>query len=140
MKNSLVTFFVGLAMLAAGLFWLTSMVQVSSLWGAGFRVGGTTVPSGLTLVPLIAGIMWLFFDTRSFGAKLLSVVGVVIVVASIVMSVRFQVARVSLFEFILTFIAIAGGAGLLARVLLKDPNKGRSNINIHADFDERGRR
>ena len=132
MKNSLVTFFTGLVMLAAGLFWLTSIVQVSSLWGAGLRLGGTTLPSGVTLVPLIAGILWLFFDTRSFGAKVLCVVGVVVIIASIVMSVRFQVARVSLFEFILTFIAIAGGAGLLARVLLKDPNKGRDDKDAGA--------
>jgi len=125
MKNPLITFLVGLAMLAAGLFWLTSIVQVSTLWGSGFRVGGMHISSGLTLVPLIAGIIWVFFNPKSLGAKLLCIIGAVIIIAGVLMSVRFHVARVSLFEFILVFIGIAGGAGLIARVLFKDPNKNR---------------
>jgi len=125
MKNSLVTFLVGVAMLVAGLFWLTTMVQVSTLWGAGLRIGGMNIPSGLTLVPLIAGIMWVFINPKSFGAKLLCVIGGVIIIASILMSVRFHVSRTSLFEFILTFVGIAGGAGLMARVLFMDPSKNK---------------
>lgn len=123
MKNSLITFIVGLAMLVAGLFWLTTMVQVSTMWGSGFRIGGANIPSGLTLVPLIAGIVWVFFNPKSIGAKILCLIGGIIIVASIVMSVRFHVARVTLFEFILVFVGIAGGAGLIARVLFRDSNK-----------------
>jgi len=119
MKNPLVIFLIGLAMLVAGLYWLTTMVQVTSLWGGGFRLGGATIPSGLTLVPLIAGILWVFFNPKSMGAKILCAVGAVIIIASILMSIRFHVPRVSLFEFILVFVAIAGGAGLIARVLFK---------------------
>ena len=126
MKNSMTTFLVGIVMLVAGLFWLTSMVQVTTMWGAGFRVGGMNVPSGLTLVPLIAGFVWIFFNPKAMGAKILCVAGVVILVASIIMSVRFHIPRgVSLFEFILVFVGIAGGAGLVARTLFTDPNKGR---------------
>ncbi|MCL2571112.1 MAG: hypothetical protein FWE11_01815 [Defluviitaleaceae bacterium] len=117
MKNPLIIFLVGLAMLVAGLFWLTTMVQVTSLWGSGFRIGATTIPSGLTLVPLIAGIVWVFFNPKSIGAKILCIIGGIIIIASIIMSIRFHVPRVSLFEFILVFIGIAGGAGLIARVL-----------------------
>jgi len=117
MKNSLVIFLVGIAMLVAGLFWLTTIVQVTTLWGAGFRIGGANIPSGLTLVPLIAGILWVFFNPKALGAKILCVVGIVILVASIIMSVRFHVSRTTLFEFILIFVCIAGGAGLIARVL-----------------------
>ena len=127
LKNSLITFLVGLAMLVAGLFWLTSMMQVTTMWGAGFRIGGTNVPSGLTLVPLIAGIVWIFFNPKAVGAKILCAVVVIIIIASIIMSVRFHVPRVSLFEFILVFVGIAGGAGLIARVLFTDPNKKRSS-------------
>jgi len=104
-------------MLAAGLFWLTSMVQVTIGWGQGFRIGGATIPSGITLVPLIAGILWVFFNPRAVGAKILLIIGVVILLASILMTIRFQMPRVSLFEFILVFIGIAGGAGLVSRVL-----------------------
>jgi len=123
MKNNLLVFIVGLVMLIVGLYWLTTMVQVSSLWGAGLRIGGANIPSGLTLVPLIAGIVWIFFNPKSIGAKLTCVIGVVIIVASVLMSVRFHVTRVSLFEFILVFVGIAGGAGLIARALFTNQKK-----------------
>jgi len=110
-------------MLAAGLYWLTTMVQVSTTWGAGLRVGGTTIPSGLTLVPLIAGIVWVFFDPKAIWPKILLLVGVVIIIAGILMTIRFHVPRTSLFEFILVFVAIAGGAGLVGRVLFARCNK-----------------
>jgi len=117
MKNQPVMFLVGLVMLAAGLFWLTSMVQVTVGWGAGLHIGGATIPSGVTLVPLIAGILWVFFNPKSVGAKILLLLGVVVLIASILMTIRFQMPRVSLFEFILVFVGIAGGAGLVSRVL-----------------------
>jgi len=117
MKNQVAMFVVGLAMLAAGLFWLTSMVQVTIGWGAGLRIGGATIPSGITLVPLIAGILWVFFNPKSVGAKILLIIGVVVLIASILMTIRFQMPRVSLFEIIMVFIGIAGGAGLVSRVL-----------------------
>ena len=117
MKNQPVIFLVGLVMLAVGLFWLTSMVQVTIGWGAGLRIGGATIPSGITLVPLIAGILWVFFNPKAVGAKILLLIGVVVLIASILMTVRFQMPRVSMFEFIMVFIGIAGGAGLVSRVL-----------------------
>jgi len=130
MKNQLTMFVVGLVMLAAGLYWFTSMVQVTVGWGAGLRIGGATVPSGITLVPLIAGILWVFFNPRSMGAKILLLIGVVILIASVLMTIRFQMPRTSLFEFILVFIGIAGGAGLVSRVLFaKCSNSGNDKRN-----------
>jgi len=130
MKNQLTMFVVGLVMLAAGLYWFTSMVQVTVGWGAGLRIGGATVPSGITLVPLIAGILWVFFNPRSMGAKILLLIGVVILIASVLMTIRFQMPRTSLFEFIMVFIGIAGGAGLVSRVLFaKCSNSGNDKRN-----------
>jgi len=122
-NNPALTFIVGIIMLVAGLYWLTTMIQVSTTWGAGLRVGGATIPSGLTLVPLIAGILWIFFDPKAVWAKILMLVGVVVLIASILMTLRFHVPRTSLFEFIMVFVAIAGGAGLVARVLFVKCNK-----------------
>ena len=105
----------GLLLLAVGLFWLSSIVSVTSSWGMGWRIAGVNIASGLVLVPLIAGLVWLFFDYEALGAKILSGLGVVIIVASIIMSVRLHVHDTSLFVFILTFTFIAGGLGLLLR-------------------------
>ena len=116
MKKPVITFFAGLVMLVAGLFWLTSIVQVSSIWGSGWRIGSFNVTGGFTLVPLIAGIVWLFFDFRSKGARILSALGIVIIIAGVIMSLRFYVHGTSLFVMIIIFVCIAGGAGLVARV------------------------
>jgi hypothetical protein len=118
MKKPVWTFIVGLLMLVVGLFWLTSVVQVSSIWGSGLQIGGVSVSGGFTLVPLIFGIIWLFYNPKSTGAKILSVVGVVVIIAGIIMSIRFYVRGTSLYVFIIIFVCIAGGAGLLARFLL----------------------
>jgi len=117
MKNSLGHFVVGLIMLVVGLFWLTSTVQVTMGWGAGWRVGGYNVTGGMALVPLIVSIVWLFFNPKSMGAKILMVLGGIIIVAGIIMSVRFHMVRTNLYEFILILVFIAGGAGLTARTL-----------------------
>lgn len=104
-------------MLVAGLYWLTSIVHVSSIWGSGWRIGGVNITGGFTLVPMIAGILWMFFDLKSKGARILSVLGVVIIIAGVIMSVRFYVQGTNLFSFIIIFVCIAGGAGLIARTL-----------------------
>jgi len=122
-KNPALTFIVGAVMLTTGLFWLTQIVQVSSLWGGGWMIGGLQVSGGATLVPLIAGIIWWFFDPKAVGAKIVCILGAVIIIAGILLSIRFSIRNTSLFVFILVFVLIAGGCGLLARVLFTKPGK-----------------
>ena len=76
------------------------------------------MPSGLVVVPLILGVFWLIVNPKSFLAKVLTVAGVVFIIASIIMSVRLVFERKSLFEYTVMLILIVGGAGCLARVLL----------------------
>ena len=128
MKNSpLLTLIAGAVMLTVGLFWLMQIVQVSSLFGSGWMVGGLQVSAGATLVPLIAGIVWLFFDPKSKAAKIVCILGAAIIVAGILLSIRFYVRPTSLYVFILIFILIAGGCGLLARILFSRSGKSKSS-------------
>lgn len=119
-KNPLFTFFAGLIMLVAGLYWLFNSVVVESFgWGFGsFRLGGISVPSGLVVVPLIVGVFWLVVNPKSFFAKILAVAGVVVIVASVIASVRLRFETKTLYEYIIMLVLIVAGAGLLARVLL----------------------
>lgn len=118
-KNPLLTFFIGVVMLAAGLYWLFTSVTVTASYGYGsIHIGGFSMPSGLVVVPLIIGVFWLIVNPKSFLAKVLTVAGVVFIIASIIMSVRLVFERKSLFEYIIMLILIVGGAGCLARVLL----------------------
>lgn len=118
-KNPLFTFFAGVAMLAAGLYWLFNSVVVES-FGFGYGLinfGGVSIPSGLVIVPLVVGIFWLVMKPKSFLAKVLTVVGVVIIVASIIASVRLRFVQKTLYEYIIMMVLIVVGAALLARVL-----------------------
>lgn len=123
-KNPLLCLFGGIALLAAGLYWLTQSVEVSSGFGMGrFMLGGMSIPSGLIVVPLLFGIFWAVLKPGSFGAKIVIVAGVVIIVAAIIASVELHFVRKSLYEYILMLGMIFVGAALLARVLLTGNGK-----------------
>ena len=92
-RNPLAQFMIGMVMLAAGLYWFLSNVSVSTYFGLslwGFRFG-----AGLVVVPFIAGIIWLFLNVDSVGAKILTVLGIVIILASIISNIRFVFPPIS---------------------------------------------
>lgn len=107
-------FYVGLVLLAAGLFFILSKTMVSSGFYA-WRIGSFNVSSGLVIVPLMVGIIWLFYNPKSFLAKLISIAGAVFILASIIMGIHISFTRTTLFDFIIMIILLAAGAGLLIR-------------------------
>lgn len=123
-RNDLVIFLIGVLMLAAGLYWFTSSVTVST----GFYNFRGLNTGGMIIVPFIVGIAWLFAKPDSMGAKLVIVVGVVIVLASIIAGTRFIFRNRNLYEYLLMLVFIAGGAALTLKVLLAKP-KDKEVIN-----------
>lgn len=118
-RNPLAQFVIGMVMLAAGLYWFLSNVSVSTYFGLslwGFRFG-----AGLVVVPFIAGIIWLFLNVDSVGAKILTVLGIVIILASIISNIRFVFRSVSLYAYLIMLILIFGGATLVGQVLFRWP-------------------
>ncbi len=103
----------GLAMAVAGGYMLTSRVGVTTgfwnVWGMN--------AFGLTLVPLIAGILLLFYNGRSLVGRLLLFVGVVLILAGILLNLQIYFQHTSLFELIVMLVLLFGGLGLLARSL-----------------------
>ncbi len=125
-KNELMQFLAGLAMLVAGLFILSQKVVIySGFWGYGWMAGGVQMSGGLIMIPLIAGIVWLFASGGSFGAKVLTGLGVLIILLGIIMTTNIKLSRVNLFEWIVILVLIFGGAGLLIRVLVADGRRER---------------
>jgi len=106
----------GLVMLAAGGFWFLSSISVTTSY-FGLLLGTTRVNGGLILVPFIAGLVWLFLKPKSVGAKLLIGLGLVVIVASILSSVRFVLRSMNLFEFLIILILLIGGSVLTLRAL-----------------------
>ena len=104
-------FLIGLAMAVAGAYWMTSRVQVQtgfwSFWGYN--------SFGLSLVPLILGILLVFWNGRSVLGWLLVFAGAVVVLAGILMNLQVYFQHTSLFELIVMLVLLFGGIGLLAR-------------------------
>lgn len=121
-RNSLLAFLVGLLLLGAGLYMISSRVVVTSDFGL-LRMGGIGVPFGLTTVPFLLGVIWLFVRPDELLPKIVIVLGVVFILAAVIMSVRFRFARTTLFEYALMFGMAAAGSGLLLRTLFAPKTK-----------------
>ena len=105
------TFFVGVALAAAGAFLLTQRVVVTT---SGWRLWGYS-GFGLSLIPLMLGIGMLFYDGRSLVGKLLAFVGVVLIFAGVIMNLDVYFQSTSLFAFGMMIVMLAGGVGLILR-------------------------
>lgn len=114
-RNSLTSFLVGIIMLGAGLYWLMSSVTVTTGFYS-FRIGPINA-GGLVVVPFIVGICWIFTNPDSFAAKIVAVLGIVIILASIIAETRFIFQSRSLYEYIIMLVFIFGGGALTLRVL-----------------------
>lgn len=104
-------FLVGLAMAVAGGYMLISRVIVTS----GFWNWGGYNTFGLSLLPLIVGIGFVFFNGRSLIGWLLVFIGSVIILAGIIMNLQIYFQPTTLFNTIMMLVLLAGGIGLVAR-------------------------
>ena len=119
--NELLQFFIGVILLGAGLFMLSKRVMVHSSWYV-WRIGGFDLSSGTITIPLIIGIIWYFFNTKSIAPKIIITLSVIFMVLSIIMSVRINFVTTSMFDYILIFGMAAAGTGLLLKTLFKKRN------------------
>ena len=106
-------FAIGLAMAAVGGYLLLNQVQVTtSFWNFG-RYGGF----GLTLLPLLVGVAFLFYDGKSVIGWVLTGLGAAIILANILMNMDIYFRQTTLFNTIVMLGLLFGGLGLIARSL-----------------------
>ena len=117
-NNELLQFFMGVILLGVGLFMLSKRVMVHSGWHV-WRIGGFDLSSGTITIPLIIGIIWYFFNSKSVAPKILITLSVIFIIVSIIMSIRISFVTTSMFDYILIFGMSAAGAGLLLKTLFK---------------------
>jgi hypothetical protein len=110
-------FFGGLAMVAGGGYLLLQQVQVHSGFWSWF--GSNTF--GLTLVPLLIGIGFLFFDGKSKAGWVLTALGAIFILAGILTNLQIYFQPTSLFNTLLMLALLAGGLGLIARSVRATP-------------------
>jgi hypothetical protein len=107
------TFLIGLGMTIAGGFLFVEHVKVGySFWHFFGRY-----TQGLVLIPLIAGIGFLFFNSKSIIGWILTGAGALMIFLSVIVPLRFYFPRTSLFNLIVMLVLLVGGIGLVLRSL-----------------------
>ena len=117
-ENSGIYFFIGIVLVSVGLFLLTQQTLVTMDWYT-WMFGSFKLATGLILVPFIIGIIILFYNPKSLIGKIITIIGICIIVATIIMSIKIVFKSTSLFNFILMIGMIAAGSGLLLRWYFK---------------------
>jgi hypothetical protein len=107
------TFLIGFVMAVAGGYLLANQVTVTS----GFWHFGGYNAFGLTLLPLIVGIGFLFFNGRSVVGWVLTIAGAVILFVGIIVNLDIYFRSTSLFNTLVMLVLLLGGIGLVARSL-----------------------
>lgn len=107
------TFLFGAALVVAGGYLLLTRVMVSggswALWGYN--------AFGLSLLPLVLGIGFLFFNGRSLAGWVLTSAGMLIIVLGVVANLGIYFRPTTLFDTLLILGLLAAGLGLVARSL-----------------------
>lgn len=124
-KRNLWMFVIGVVMLAAGLFIFSQRVLVSSSFFTGWSIGGMHFTSGMIVIPLIAGVIWMFVTEGNLISKIFTGLSVLLIIVAVIMSTHISLTTMTLFEWILTLVLIFGGLALVLKVLLggKVPSK-----------------
>lgn len=117
-SNDLLLSFIGIVLVATGLFMLSKRVMVHSSWYM-WRIGGFDISSGTVVIPLIIGIIWYFANPKSIASKIVIILSVIFIVLSIIMSVRINFVTTSMLDYILILGMAAAGSGLLLKTVFK---------------------
>src|SRR5262245_13702433 len=124
-------FLLGLALAVAGGWLLTNQVTVSSeYFASGFMVPVINYRMnsfGLSLIPFIIGIGFLFFNGKSIIGWLLTIAGLVIILVGILISLHIFFRPTSLFNTLLMLVLLFAGVGLVLRSLKAMPSQEEKN-------------
>jgi hypothetical protein len=107
------TFVFGLGMTIGGGFLFVNHVRV----GYSFRHYFGRSTHGLMLIPLLIGIGFLFFNSKSIVGWALAGGGALIILLGIITSLRFSFPQTSLFNLLVMLVMLVGGIGLMLRSL-----------------------
>ena len=107
------TFLLGLIMSAAGAYLLLNQLQFTTSNRRFGAYGGF----GLTLIPLLVGIAFLFYDGKSVTGWLLTIVGTTVILAGVLMNMDIYFRPTSLYNTLMMLGLLFGGLGVIAKSL-----------------------
>ena len=109
-----IEFYIGVIAIAAGLFFLLSKAVVRSGFYT-WTVGGLSVSSGVVIIPLMAGVIGLVHNPKSFFAKLITIAGSIFIVSSIILNIRISFTTTTMFDYVVMMVLIAIGLGMILK-------------------------
>ena len=115
-KGNILTFFVGIIVFLIGVYLIFQNTVIST----GFSLTGMlgfTPNFGIVLLPLLIGIIVLFFNHHSILGWFLIILGILIILMGILMGLRIRFMAVTLFEGIIMFGMTAAGIGVTLKGL-----------------------
>lgn len=117
----LLTFVIGLALLATGLFLIFQHAQIGT-FGAMMKMFGIGIPNGLVVLPAIVGVGMLFFCKRRIYGWIVLTLGVLFILLTIIMNLDITFPKTTMFQFFVMFGTTAIGAALTLRALFAKRN------------------
>ena len=112
--SDFIEFYMGILLIIAGLFFLLSKAVVRSGF-YGFSIGGLNISTGLVVIPLMIGIIWLVNNPKSLLARILTIAGSIFIVGSIIMNIRITFTTTSMLDYLIMMVLISGGIGLIIK-------------------------
>lgn len=119
MKNDIIVFFVGLAMLVTGGFLFLENVEVTAGNLFAMFIMGKKM-EGIVFIPLIASIIFLFYK-YNLASKICCGLSVLIIIVNVIVNLRFRWLTQSLFATIIMFVLLFGGLTLVIKTLFANP-------------------
>ncbi|PKK89551.1 MAG: hypothetical protein CVV64_13815 [Candidatus Wallbacteria bacterium HGW-Wallbacteria-1] len=116
-------FFLGLAMMCGGFYFLLKSITVTSSLGMGMGLyrlnyfGGQTVTSGMIMIPFIFGTGIIFYNYRNILGWILSVGSVGALIFGVISSIQFTFRAFTAFDLIVILVLAFGGMGLFLKSL-----------------------
>lgn len=111
-------FVLGVIFLAVGAFILSRKVVITAgMWGLHFL--GFNLGFGLVILPLLFGIAWMFYNPKSVWPKIVSALGAIFILVSVIMNTNIHLTAMTLYDYIIIVGMIAIGFGLLFRYYFK---------------------
>lgn len=107
------TFLFGLALIVAGGYLLLTRVTVTS---GGWHLWGMNA-FGLSMIPLLIGLGFVFYNGRALIGWLFTFIGAVIILAGIIANMQIYFRGTSLFDTLMMLGFMAAGMGLIVRSL-----------------------
>lgn len=119
--SDFIEFYMGILLIIAGLFFLLSKAVVHSGFYS-WSVGGLSISTGLVVVPLMIGIIWLVNNPKSILARIITIAGAIFIVGSIIINIRISFTTTSMVDYIIMMLLIAGGIGLILKASFMSRN------------------